>query len=1782
MAAQLLEGADSLSRGEVCAFNTLSSGLALLEADFRHLRTQVAAYAMDQDQPEKAAEAESASTLTQFGLILAGIEQGVRDAAQVEFNSQRDMALRVLHKCQRLSHADDPAFPLLQQCWKTAGELASAIGQCERPNGDPVVATVAKLVSGEHPIAALVRFVESGLALADEEWERLRTAIAEHFGQALAIAASRDKLRITDTSEPPPRDAAHEHVEAPASEETPSEVAPVSRPVAPPTGPLSSSTDSRPASTITTAPATPAIAMVSQSVATAPPPQAAVVPAPVEPAENRADVEAKVNRVLWKLIGKGHTGLAYHLALEQSKQAEGCVLPPWLLRATALGPCVRFPGGEIAQLLRQDLAEFSPKIFREGNGEWNQSIRLLCAAAALRAALLAPETEASSVLYQLHFGAGLEQLYRYCELVANFGDRNYPLDPAALKQVQDATAWRKELQDLRERVEIWFSRAPQMGIKYAPAAKVWRWWLQKDRLIWNLVKPIRGNDTPNISAAEHLLSKWSNMNEIDRHVRYTDRTELERRGGKDITADALFQIRRHTTEGLDFLRSWIELQRHSPEQAGSYSGQEIEALRRELQPLQENVLQELQTLRAENSSTAINVVGPLCETTVMRIGQLFDPLVPIPITEPNASALLNTDLLRVPGLQITEGWEPQWASPDSALETVEPFADRPMPTWIEAFGLRSKEGDHRSTMRMLEYLNQEPQPNCGPDVTQQLQLQRDRDLRQAVEELGRDAVAVRREVEKALSFGLITERDHIEMVSLIQAVEESCDRVLDFGPQRALLSGTREDIEARRTKQVEEARQRLEAEIPTDHPACARILEALNGSDVLTAHAYMDMVRQNMDLPELAAAHDALTDFFPERVRKIEDFLESFFSKEKRNVRDLATQVKTRQFTGPIDMAPITGAAAERAAAGVEAWFEAKKERSSSGTLDKHIRELFGFLGFQGAVVSPDRSRRGVWMNVRTVPLTQREQCPIPRYGSEAKGHYRVLCVWERPNEEDLVNEIGDALSEPVIVFFFGRLTEQRRRNLARLCRERRRTFLVLDEILILHLCGVAGSRLPVFFNCAVPFTYLSVYVTSAGLVPPEMFYGRKAARESVLRADGSCFIYGGRQLGKTALLRDVERQFHAPEHAHWALWVDLKARGIGYDRPVDDLWAVLEDELARLDIVKKKGRSVDKLLDVIAEFILGDSRRRILLLLDEADRFLELDGNRDKGGEYVRAARLKGLMDRTNRRFKVVFAGLHNVQRTTTLGNHPLAHYGTPICVGPLFDGGEWREARALIEAPFAAVGYRFEHPDLAIRILSQTNYYPSLIQLYGHQLFLHLVGQNMVRADWRSGPPFVITARDVEDAYHSQDLRKAIRDRFIWTLQLDKRYEVIAYAIGFALVGDELNETDRGQFALHGFPVPWIQREAFAWWSEGFAANYSEDSFRVLLDEMVGLGILRPIGNRYGLRSPNVLALMGTVDEITSKLLEEREPEADYTPAVARAVCSPDQGWRRSPFAGHQEDSLKNCLGGVSVVVGLEAAGLLDVPQRLRVLFGEAVADSGETTDVGGFVRFLADSRAGKKRDPKRSFVVVPPDVRWDEEWVRHAIEFFRQNPSGPRVAFTLGPGELWRMLALNNGVFAEMEALGTNVVSLLPWHQQVVRQWLDDCGFALDAEGRKRIHKVTGNWPLPLYRFYELSKGDESHWEAHLAALERTTAGADPQVWRKPFGLIGGPETRVIESLAVISPTSEDYLIESVKEPGWSELVRITLEWGRRLNLLRYSMEGRWELDSTIQQLAQDTAG
>ena len=161
----------------------------------------------------------------------------------------------------------------------------------------------------------------------------------------------------------------------------------------------------------------------------------------------------------------------------------------------------------------------------------------------------------------------------------------------------------------------------------------------------------------------------------------------------------------------------------------------------------------------------------------------------------------------------------------------------------------------------------------------------------------------------------------------------------------------------------------------------------------------------------------------------------------------------------------------------------------------------------------------------------------------------------------------------------------------------------------------------------------------------------------------------------------------------------------------------------------------------------------RFLLLLDEADAFLAADARTD----FRESTRLKGLMDRTDRRVKVVLAGLHNVLRTTERSNHPLAHFGEPICVGPLLTNGEWEQAQKLLRDPLRSVGCRFERDALGTLVLAQTNYYPSLIQLYGAELVRRL-------RDSTKPFPYVVTSKDVDATYRDTGLRSAIRERFLW----------------------------------------------------------------------------------------------------------------------------------------------------------------------------------------------------------------------------------------------------------------------------------------------------------------------------------------------------------------------------------------------------------------------------------
>jgi hypothetical protein len=546
--------------------------------------------------------------------------------------------------------------------------------------------------------------------------------------------------------------------------------------------------------------------------------------------------------------------------------------------------------------------------------------------------------------------------------------------------------------------------------------------------------------------------------------------------------------------------------------------------------------------------------------------------------------------------------------------------------------------------------------------------------------------------------------------------------------------------------------------------------------------------------------------------------------------------------------------------------------------------------------------------------------------------------------------------------------------------------------------------------------------------------------------------------------------------------------------------------------------------------------------------------------------------MDKTDRRFKVVFAGLHNVQRTTRQANNPLAHFGEPICIGPLLENGEWREARALVERPLQAMGFRFESPDLVTRVLSQTNYFPSLIQIYCSQLLRYFGKDKFASFQY---PPYTINSRHIEEAYKNQQLRTEIRNRLRWTLDLDKRYRVIAYAIAFAVATSDDSDKCRDE----GYSVQWIRDQALSIWRKGFKDSQSIDEITSLLAEMVGLGVLRENKpGHFSLRSPNVMNLLGTVDEIFGELeaAANLEPQPSYEREKFRNGL-PNDAVKRNPLTAAQESEVRAPRNGAVIIFGTDAAGLNDVPDFLKNAVGTEFFQNldGDSHSHNEYLNGL--NVLTKREVDATTLASVSSLAPWDESWVREGltrISKLRPNRNFVRAVFIADPQIAWYLTSA--GVLESLAELDVKSQSLGPWHDTALQQWLDACELT-NAEARNRIAEVTGRWPLLLYKVFELAKRSGSLAEA-VDRLDGTMQDdAVRGALEESFGLTIAYPRRVLVALAEYdSPLAVEELVHLVDPSLPQEMVRRCIVWADLLRLVNAVGQGCWEIDPTLARI------
>jgi hypothetical protein len=1476
--------------------------------------------------------------------------------------------------------------------------------------------------------------------------------------------------------------------------------------------------------------------------------------------------------------------LAFHLSIALSTQPDGQRrVPIPLVRALAIGPHLALPSGDLARLLEEDFAQFDETWFVESDATWNQAIRCLLAAAALLPALLAPATGAAAILHNLHPREGLESFAALCNAVARYGDLYQPLEPHTLKRAKDSAAWEAELQTIQHETASWLAAAPKYGFIYAPAQAVWRQWFKPGELFDRLLRPVEQNDQEALALLVSEVERLSTDEALNEKVRATDRAIAKRVKFTDIDYRALIQLRNRLREALTLIRRWVQLQQSRPDTTAAYDQQRMLALHSAVAELPARVLDELKVFAASHPSEAIQAAVVCLDQTLCRLTALFDPDRPFTQSEPSIFELLHAELLCVPKVAFDERDEPLPPTGAASAEMIRPLAAMPPRDWPRAFETRCDVEDYDGAQRAIDLLASTPDVDVDLDALRGL---RDTRLKASRESLWRIVRLTALNVEQAVAFSLLSEEERAELIAEVEAVEARIDSTERIQPERWVLREVDDTLAERRTAQVEAVRRRLDAIAQQISPmAYERITAVLDRGDIGTANEYIDLAQHKQPLPDAAQAPDMFHSFFPDQLRTLEQELEPLSN------RQLVQRIRSRTGIPGIDLHQFGTLQAREAADALQAWFELKEDGKSPG-IPSRAQQVLTFLGFDvhSTQVQFVGSRR--WLRVDTEPISERDRCPVPAYGSGTKGHYRILLEWSLPTEEDLLHAVGEtAQADPVIVFYFGRLSTQRRRDLARLCREKQRTFLVLDDLLLAFLAGVRSNRLSTFFACTLPFTFLEPYVVTASYVPPELFFGRERERNDIFDPMGSCLVYGGRQLGKTALLRDVVRREHAPDRGVLVLWVDLLAEGIPQARTADDIWPLLAKELrATGAFAAAPGQNItsmgpDGFTRLVERWLGGDRRRRILFLLDEADLFLEADGRAD----YTNLRRLKGLMDRTERRFKVVFAGLHNVQRTARQENHPLAHYGEPICIGPLLNGGEWRDARELVRGPLTSVGNRFESDDLIMRILAQTNYYPSLIQVYCKKLLSQVNDGARSPAAVRRSPPYVISARQIDDVYYSKDLREEIRKRFLWTLQLDPRYEVIAYLLALTA----LDATDR---LAVGFTVQEIRAEATSWWSEGFASTTAEFAFRTLLDEMVGLGVLRATADgRYALRSPNVVSLLGTkreIEQVLDAFIESpppppREFEAGTFRSALQTASGSDLA-RRSPLTAQQESALRVYAHGVSVIVGCQAAGLDALAQFLRPSFeGDRFTLLEASSTFGQFQDDLNVFLQRRQRSTGTSLLLVSQRCPWDERWISEAVErvaALTSRESFVRVAFAADPGIAWRLFERSDNAIEWLERRGINVINLEPWHSASVTQWLDRPGLSRGDQAvlAGELRRVTGYWPELLERFQNLAGPELNAWQEALRKVEEEVNLAVGQpALRNAFGLDISPAASVLQVLAEYGAEATLDELHEFLSGLPVDTAAASLAWADSL-CLATRIGGGWRIDPVVGQLLSVRGG
>ena len=494
---------------------------------------------------------------------------------------------------------------------------------------------------------------------------------------------------------------------------------------------------------------------------------------------------------------------------------------------------------------------------------------------------------------------------------------------------------------------------------------------------------------------------------------------------------------------------------------------------------------------------------------------------------------------------------------------------------------------------------------------------------------------------------------------------------------------------------------------------------------------------------------------------------------------------------------------------------------------------------------------------------------PIAAFGTQLKSPINVIVLYGNYTEKQLVDTISSLdLGGISIVLIDRPFDAARRRLIGEIFHTQtsgQNPFLLVDQVLFLYLAmHQVTERLPALLQCTLPYTTYQPFVRDGGSTSDEMFCGRTQELATIIDPNGACVVYGGRQLGKTALLERVESRCSKPENKVFAVYssiVRIKDEGEVVATLISDIEKKTDGK------IKLEGcTSLKEMCDQLSRMFRTGTIVSMHLLIDEVDDFLESIADQ----AYRQLQPLVDLKRETRNSFKFVIAGLHNVCRAknATKENGIFGQLGTPLCIKPLSP----TDALRLLSRPLSYLGFQIRRYPHLETILTNTNYYPGILQFFGYMLVQTLTGQYSKYYHAADGnPPFTLQDEQLGSVMNSSDLNKSIKDKFRWSLELDPRYFMIARCITMLY---HYYEDDRSSGSWLGFKIEEIIEMA-EMYDIHCLEDETLDGYTILLDEMEEMGILsQPEVGLYRLRRSSFVDIIGeNVDILEQEIISNNK---------------------------------------------------------------------------------------------------------------------------------------------------------------------------------------------------------------------------------------------------------------------------------------------------------------------